>query len=155
MNSITHPTWNDIDASINNLVAQILEGGIQYTAIIGLSRGGLIAAVKLSHLLGIPMLPVCYSAKDGAGDDKNHSNVLPILRHENLLIVDDIMDSGLTMFELVDFYLNHNKIVHTAALYYKSSACLQPTFKSVTIERDSPFIYFPWEVVFDHSKVAV
>lgn len=148
---ITHPSWDAIDQLINDLYHQIKAKGVNYTTLIGLSRGGLIAAVKLSHLLDIPLTPVCYSSKSGAGDDKNHSNVLPILTDESVLIVDDIMDSGLTVHELVDFYANHN-YVDTATLYFKESSCIAPTFKGITIPHDSPFIYFPWEEYFDYSN---
>ena len=69
-------SWGEIEELVELLCLQIVKSGIQITDIYGLQRGGLIPAVMLSHKLGIPM------TQD--------------IKKPNLLIVDDICDSGET-----------------------------------------------------------
>ena len=73
--------WNDVDRAINRLVASIHTSGIKFEAVGGLPRGGLIAAVMLSHRLSIPFVAQANIASV-AGD---------------ILVVDDICDTGGTL----------------------------------------------------------
>jgi hypoxanthine phosphoribosyltransferase len=114
--------------------------------LLGLTRGGLIPAVMLSHMTGIPMIAAQYSSKDGAGDNKNHRNRLPNIDAEHIMIVDDIADSGYTLQEVSDHYTKQGHVVSTSVLYYKEGSVFSPTFHAAAIEADSPFIYFPWEM---------
>jgi hypoxanthine phosphoribosyltransferase len=125
--------------------------------IIGLTRGGLFPALILSLLYDIPMIAVNYSSTGGRGDNRNHQNALPSVSAgvvsgtgklpdlPRLLVVDDICDSGHTMKEVSDFYLNQGHQVLTATLHYKSGAVLTPDFYWQKIEEDSPWIIYPWE----------
>ena len=155
-----HPSWHAIQQACQEVfVNTIEEKGIQIDYIVGLSRGGLIPAVILSHMSGIPLFPVKYSSKSGAGDNKNHDNDLPNLPVEyvsgkgpgivspSLLVVDDISDSGKTLREVVDYYVNEGHAVTTAALYYKELAepVIEPDIYWRTIPEDGPWIIFPWE----------
>ena len=90
------------------------------------------------------MVPVSYSSKHGAGDDKNHENNLPTFSNKTILIVDDISDSGHTMKELVDFY-NKDNVVETAALYYKDKSVHEPTYYGYPIDDNFGWVDFPWE----------
>ncbi len=141
----SHPTYDHLQLIIDGIAETVLsEHKRKPDVIIGVSRGGLIAAVRASHLLRVPMIPVSYSSKDGAGDDRNHNNTLPELKGKKILIVDDIADSGHTLKELVDHYSNDNK-VETAALYYKVSSVLEPTYYGYPIDDDFGWVVFPWE----------
>jgi len=139
------PSWDTVDAGVSIVLSQIKQERVQPTVIVGLSRGGLIPAVILSHKLNIPMIPVSYSSKRGAGDNRDHNNVLPHIEDECILVVDDIADSGLTLYEFADYYQRKGKVVLTACLYYKKSARVNPSFYSYSIESNAPFIVFPWE----------
>ena len=86
----------------------------------GLSRGGLIPAVMLSHKLQIPYL-----------DDPS------LEKREDILIVDDIADSGKTLKEWSNF--------QTAVLHYKPhSSLVAPTLYAEKHTTDDWIIY-PWE----------
>lgn len=142
---ITHPNWECIEHLLCIISGKLKQSQFEPSIIMGLSRGGLIPAVIMSHHLSVPMIPVCYSSKDGAGDDKNHNNDLPTINCTNILIVDDIADSGLTIKEVAQHYITLGHTVQTACLYHKTSAVYAPSYAAVTIPADSPFIYFPWE----------
>lgn len=151
---ITNPTWHDIDKGCQIIVQkflqyQIINGLSTPLTIVGLSRGGLVPAVVISHALENlsyenVVVPVSYSSKVGNGDGKNHDNKLPMLRTESILIIDDIIDGGHTMKEVYDFYVQRH-VTHTASLYYKESAVFQPTYYWQLIPENSPWIIFPFE----------
>lgn len=128
--------------------------------IIGLSRGGLIPAVILSHYLGKPFIPVVFSGADGNGDNKLQTSLalLPELdKSKKYLIVDDICDSGDTLTKMVNHYSSKGVIVETAVLYYKDrwpqyqlhdpqhGYC--PNYLLHRIPEHSGWIVFAWENV--------
>lgn len=143
--TLTHPSWNEIDQMVLNCVNYLASINNQYDTVVGLSRGGLIPAVRVSHILNVDLVPVCYSSKDGVGDNRDHDNVLPIIEGRRILVVDDIADSGLTIKEVVDFYKQTNDVVDSMVIYYKNTSCINPTTKGITIDSHCGFIYFPWE----------
>ena len=115
-----HLSWNDIEELVDILCEKIeiyLEKD-KIDGIYGLSRGGLIPAVMISHKLNIPWAKVTG---------------------KNTLIIDDICDSGNTLQNWV------NNGFKTATLHFKpNTACCMPTIWSNTHEGDEWIIY-PWE----------
>tara|TARA_R110002050_G_scaffold134956_1_gene257506 strand:- start:3399 stop:3806 length:408 start_codon:yes stop_codon:yes gene_type:complete len=112
-------SWEEVETLINILHDNILESGEKFEYVKGLPRGGLIPAVILSHKLGIS-----YA-----------SNELTLYQR-NVLVVDDICDSGKTLKSI-----NHS----TAVLHYKPhTSIIEPTFYACKFECDD-WIVYPWE----------
>ena len=112
--------WSDIEDLIDILSDGITNNleGIKY--IHGLSRGGLIPAIMLSHKLNIPYI--------------DHPDAVP---KEDVLIVDDIADSGLT--------LDRWKSYQTAVLHYKPKTSKTiPTIWAVQ-HITGDWVVYPWE----------
>jgi len=145
---LTHPTWVDIQKSVGYISAKMMRMGGHPRHIIGLCRGGLIPAVMMSHMTEIPVIPISYSSKEGEGENQSYENCLPGLGDvdSQILIIDDICDSGKTMDEVASEYMNRGHKVITAALYYKEGAVWCPDFYWQKIPADSPWILFPWEM---------
>lgn len=142
------PSWHDIHIGCASIVTSLLLVE-QNTPkkIIGVARGGLIPATILSHLLkDVPLIPINYSSKKGKGDNKNHSNELPNIKNETILIVDDIVDTGHSMLEIVKHFKQFSSNVITASLYYKFGAVYTPDFYMEKIPKDSNWIVMPWEI---------
>lgn len=146
---ITDPSY---DALHNAAVAMVREArtyGV-IDAVIAPVRGGLMFGVIASHTLNVPVIPVAYSSKSGAGDDKNHLNQLPLLSPDvkTILIVDDIIDSGHTLKEIVEHYkaFPFTKVM-TAVFHYKVGAVFVPDLYFWLIPADSGFINYPYEAV--------
>lgn len=146
MITLTHPTYGNVETACLHIITELDRKGIRPTKIVALSRGGLMLGVILSHNLNVPMVPVQYSSKIGKGDDRNHDNVLPEITNETILVVDDIADSGHSLDDVVEFYLNmkQNK-VFSAAMYVKEGSVITPTVAWHTLVKTGPFIHFPWE----------
>ena len=148
---LVHPSYYDIEKGCAKICHDILKDGFEPQVVVGLTRGGLLPAVIMSHILGTPMNAVSYSSKHGAGDNKNHVNILPSIPFDSddkprLLIVDDIMDSGLTMREVRDHYEGRGYKLKTACLYHKIGAITGVNYHWHQIPNNAPFIIFPWEL---------
>jgi hypoxanthine phosphoribosyltransferase len=75
-------------------------------SIVGLSRGGLIPAVHLSHMFEVPLIPLRWSTRDFMHrDDDVLQSILSMADDgAELLIVDDIFDSGDTLVEIASHF---------------------------------------------------
>ena len=92
------------------------------------------------------MVAVHYSSTAGAGDNKNHCNEIPEIQAKNILIVDDICDSGLTLHEVHGELTRRKQYCRSAVLYFKEGMSGHfPEFYWHSIPKDSPWIIFPWE----------
>lgn len=110
-------SWEEFEKAVHDIVNQIKQSGTKISSIYGKPRGGLILAVRLSHLLGKPMISKPYFADD------------------DTLFVDDVVDTGGT------FHMVQNNI---ASLYYNPHASFSPHFFSHIKPKDS-WVVFPWE----------
>ena len=108
--------WHDIECLVDTLCTAIQDHLI-ITSVHGVTRGGLIPAVMVSHKLNIPYVDTPT---------------------ESTLIIDDICDSGKT--------LKDANAVSTAVLHHKPhTSCYTPTLWSATCDGDEWIIY-PWEL---------
>ena len=114
-------SWDDVNEAVESLAHQIKNSNEHIEAITGLPRGGLIPAVLLSHKLGLPYVNL---SNDCEG-------------HENVLVVDDICDSGETLKEYHQFFT-------TATIHYKQLAIVKPDFY-YSLAPENEWIVYPWE----------
>lgn len=111
-------------------------------------RGGLMFGVVASHKLNVPLITIDYSSVKGKGGGEEHTNVFPVLDpSKNILLVDDLVDSGETMKEIVAHYVDLGHKVVTAVIHYKESSAFHPDLYYWRIPADSEFITYPYEVV--------
>ena len=119
------------------------------TTIVSIARGGLIPGVYLSHLLGIKNIPIVWQTRDGSVKDSP-----PLISKDHqILIVDDINDSGQTFTEIMaDIWLNNVQLssdiikrnVKTMSLFTRSSSNFDVDFSPNKLDNDF-WIHFPWE----------
>lgn len=142
-----NPTYNDIHDACVSIVHQIHSFNKYPDCILGLSRGGLIPGVIISHKLNIPFVPVVFKTSESMGDNVNdeYNEYLPTIKESCLLIVDDIADSGHTLLDISDYYRSKQHIVYTAAMYFKESSVYVPDYHKFQIPSDAPWVKFPWE----------
>jgi len=140
---ITHPTYQEVHDICVLVSVQIKcsPNMLGYKHIMGISRGGLIPAVIMSHLLDLPLITVDYSSKNGEGD-KIHVNKLPnlFITHLPILLVDDVAGSGSTIREIRSHY--GTGVVDTFVVINKSQ---YPTDYGYKAPLGTGWITFPWE----------
>ena len=129
--------WSDVDYSARELVDWMKPR--RFDCIVGLSRGGLPLAVIASNFLNLPMVPIVWQTRDGAFRDREGlKNVMK--KYQNVLIVDDICDSGKTFNEIEEMFPNSSFY----ALVNKGNELVD--FCSIDLGRDNEeWIVFPWE----------
>ena len=119
-------TWSDIDKLISDLALEVKIADYPIQNIYGVSRGGLIPAVLLSHKLSIPL----------------SNNV-----QENTLIVDDIVNKNNLLEKTLNdsnYYLRHNDDIYTASLIKREKSLFDPTFVGLDVDYND-WVIFPWD----------
>lgn len=110
--------WKDFERAAKDLAIKIESEKWDIGSVYGIPRGGLILAVRLSHLLGIP-----------------YTNKI----HPDTLVVDDVSDSGESLLVALGF-----QECRVATWHYKPKTS---KFKpDVYAEETDEWIVYPWEV---------
>lgn len=138
-------SWSKYLKAIDKIAGHF-KNGAKFDAIVGLTRGGLIPAVRLSHTMDTPMLPFNPHLLYSNGDVRGNID-LPISPAvcRRVLIVDDISDTGKTFTKCTKFFEKSGFKVTTAAVYInKKMTDFIPTY--VVYESSKRWIVFPYEV---------
>jgi hypothetical protein len=137
--------WHEIEKAVTAL-ANAVKREFDPDMIVGVARGGLIPAVRLSHLLGDKLLRIIHVKYY---KDINLRKEKPELWADigkpkgKVLVVDDVADTGTTL-EFVVRYLKEKGVtdIRIATIAWKPKSRLKPDF--YVYETDK-WIVFPWE----------
>ena len=137
--------WKEMRRDVNVLCREIILDKFDPQVIVGLSRGGLVPGVMMSHWFQRPFKPVQAALRDF----QEWENYLPRKTDEKVLIVDDICDSGET-FEKISEYIHKNNSkcdVRYASLWWNNECKWEPNYYVPEMAKDSKqvWIHFPWE----------
>ena len=154
--------WYEVDRAADKIAKDILESDFlkpnMPACIVPLVRGGMPLGTILSHKLnGLPVFPLQFQSRDY----KNGHRIrevgrmrLLMNRYKNLLVVDDIIDTGETMHELniyANDLLDEDQSIAIATICtraefddYKWSG-FSHQFTSFYLMPDVSWIVFPWE----------
>lgn len=132
-------SWEEIKELSIEIANRIKDQGADIQTVVGLSRGGLIPAIIISQILNVKFVPVIWQTRDGLTKEKKR---IKMYDTETTLIVDDLVDSGLTFFEVTEAAPN----AKYCALFNKQ-ASIALDFWGKTLYDDSRWIIFPWENV--------
>ena len=87
-----------VKAWLHNIIRAMNSDGWQPDYIVGLTRGGLVPAAMLSHYLEVPMETLKVSLRDSdMGPESNLWMSEDAYEGKNILVVDDINDTGSTL----------------------------------------------------------
>ena len=172
-------TDKQIDALIHSIIRQMNNDNWKPDYIVGLTRGGLIPAVKMSQYLGIRMETLKVSLRDGDECESNcwmsedaygyiEASTFPRPEGEatsdpavrkNILIVDDINDTGATLQWIKDDWSMSafrddpawdsvwGNNVRFAALIDNDQSPIEVSYigESINKAEEDVWIVFPWE----------
>ena len=143
--------WKEMRRDVNTLCRDITLAKFDPQVIVGISRGGLLPGVMMSHWLQKPFKPVKASLRDFP----EWEDYLPKKTDERVLIVDDICDSGET-FTRMKSYIKGPRLnqplelpteVRFASLWWNNECDFEPHYYAQECAKDSEdiWIHFPWE----------
>ena len=168
-------SWQDVESHTQEILRQLHQDSWRPDYIVGITRGGLVPANLMSQYLDVPMHTLKVSLRDDAenGCESNlwmvedaygHREFDPMASgdgRKNILIVDDINDSGSTLNWIRQDWQsgcfpndprwaevwNHN--VRVACLYDNQASLneIAIDYSAVEVNKlDDPcWIVFPWE----------
>ena len=141
-------TWQDFGGAVRDLAQQVVDDGFEPDLILSVARGGLGVGMALGYALDVKnlatlnvefytgvdtrlpvpiMLPPTPAAVDLAGLD--------------VLIADDIADTGHTLRHVQEFCADHVARARTAVIYEKQRSVVRPDY---AWRRTEAWIDFPW-----------
>lgn len=129
--------------------------------IVGIGRGGLVPAAYLSHRTGLQMLSVDHSSGEvGFADELLDKLAAKIGSGSNILIVDDINDSGGTIQYLraaIEAKGADPASLRVAVLVHNIRSRAKAEYHGSEIDRDQDkrWYVFPWEAVAPRSTLKV
>lgn len=141
-------------SDMHNMYQEVIRGmsSAQYKpdVVVGISRGGLDLAMKISHWYDIPMHCLEWQTRDGAVRDMHRlTQILEQQSGHNVLIVDDILDSGTTMHEIAEVVNQRasRQWVDFAVAIENTDADFEISWSGSTLSRmdNDSWIVFPWE----------
>lgn len=151
--------WHQFHLMIDALADQVKQSDWQPDYIVGLTRGGLIPATILSHKLKVSMETLKVSLRDGGEPEHNCWMAEDAFNGKNILIVDDLNDSGNTINWIMNdwrdaCYSKDEKWssiwgsnIRVAVLFNSidSGSKHKPDYYIHSMSEPKPWIVFPWE----------
>ncbi len=140
--------YENFQEAIDNLVSQIRDDEIEFDCVVGVSRGGLVPAVVLSHRLQVPFRPIEWSLRDSHKKYIPPDVVVDAWDGSRILIVDDIIDSGETFITIRNRFGDSFKNVKIGCLVYnKAQNLVVPDYYYHVINRGEykEWVNFWWE----------
>jgi uncharacterized protein len=142
-------SWNQIDKYCDKITNDIKKAKISFDIIVSVGRGGMIPARILSDRLNIydiQLFPIrLYKTVNQRNNKPTMGNLSVDIQGKNILLVDDILDSGVSIESTIN-YMNSKKpnSIKSAMLLCKKSNKRKPTFFGEECDDDA-WIIFPWE----------
>lgn len=150
--------WAQIDRWCQRIALDILKTDWRPDYIVGLTRGGLVPGVMLSHILDIPMHTLKVALRDGHEDcETNAWMPEDVTEGKNILIVDDINDTGDTLAWIRDNWeksvfkgdieFHWHKRIKVAVIVNNLASNEHIDWCAIDINKaeDPSWIVFPWE----------
>ena len=148
-------SWEEYHSKIEQLAAKIYQSQWEFDQILCLARGGLRSGDVLSRIYNKPL--AILSATSYGGKDFQERGSLTIANKitmttaklgKRILLVDDLVDSGVTLDQILVWLKQHQEYeiteVRSAVLWFKACSVAKPDYY-VDFLPDNPWIHQPFE----------
>jgi hypoxanthine phosphoribosyltransferase len=153
-------SFEEVYGLTRQLARQVKESEYGTTTVVGLARGGWVPARLLCDLLGITdLISLKVEHWLETGKTKDEATIrYPLtgdLRGKNLLVVDDIADTGKSLMASTNYLSGFNaNQMKTATMQYLPGSMFRPDFFAEEVKTWTWFIY-PWNWIEDTSTLIV
>ena len=138
-------SYDQLTKDLQQIVSHQKGENFRPDLIVGIKRGGLVPAVHLSHTFDVKMECVGWSTRDHVQREHNMVVSEAVDMGHNVVFVDDINDSGLTMSQLKEHYVGQrNANVVFTTLITKLDSQFTVDYAPFTLA-DDRWVVFPWE----------
>ena len=150
--------WQEVESQTQEILRQIALSDWRPDYVVGLTRGGLTPANLISQYLEVPMECLKVSLRDGGQTESNCWMAEDASKGKNILVVDDINDTGATLAWIEKDWPEGNKMYDWANIWNnnvrfavlvnnEASAYKRIDYSSIDINKaeEDSWIVFPWE----------
>jgi hypoxanthine phosphoribosyltransferase len=154
-------SWDDYHRAIEELAVRVFQSGWQFDQILCLARGGLRLGDVFSRIFQVPLAILSTSSyRKDAGTQRGD---IDIAKHVTtptgslagkVLLIDDLVDSGITMDNVQKHLQEHFPDVtevKSAVIWYKACSSIRPDFYLEYLP-NNPWIHQPFEA-YDHVRI--
>ncbi|HPX24583.1 MAG TPA: phosphoribosyltransferase family protein [Methanofastidiosum sp.] len=140
--------WGKVDEAIWTM-CDAIKRDYDFDVIVGIARGGLIPAVRISHIFDdkrLLLIEAKYYKDIGVRDDK--PKITMHLKEEDIsgkkiLLVDDVLDTGGTLVAIKEYIRGlFPKELRVAVIASKPISQVKPDYAVFNTDK---WIIFPWE----------
>ena len=140
-------SFEELDEKCRKLAKLIKDSNEKYDIIVSIYRGGVPISLIIADELGMEnneIIKVKSYEKFERKETKILSKISENLDNKRVLIVDDLVDSGRTLIDVVNYIKENFKVkkIDSAVIFKKSWSKVNPTYY---VEETDKWIVFPWE----------
>jgi hypoxanthine phosphoribosyltransferase len=148
-------SWDEYNRLVEQLALAVHESDWRFDSLLCLARGGLRVGDVISRIYDMPLAILAASSyRAAAGTEQGALDIGEFITMTggsltgNLLLVDDLVDSGVTLTRVIEHlrkrYAGISE-VRTAVLWYKAGSSFRPDFYVQHLPTN-PWIHQPFEV---------
>jgi len=158
--------WTKVDKAIQHIAMQMYESEWRPDYIVGITRGGLIPAVMLSHMTNIPMHTLSIQLGAEGLEENTESNCWMAEdafgykdKQKNILVIDDINRGGDALAWLMNDWkagclpndtltwegVWHNNVKFASLIMDPNSIVDTDYYYEELYSEDENWVTFPWE----------
>ena len=163
MSKLRQYTWEGVQEAVSSIAMQMYKDEWRPDYIVGITRGGLIPAVLLSHTTEIPMKTLCVQLESDGLDENTERNALmardALKDNKKILIIDDINRGG----DAIEWIQNdwqdslgmtgdykseawHNSVRFASLIDNPNSKVLMDYCnEEIDLDDEDLWVEFPWE----------
>jgi hypoxanthine phosphoribosyltransferase len=148
MINLEHITHSEMNCYYREAVRQMAMAGYTPNVVFAPMRGGADFGIKISNYFDIPFEPFLWQTRDGdATDWQQLGKLFEKYQRSNILIVDDICDSGTTLKLILRAAEQHHVMPHIAVAIdnIESGVFVHYSGREISRSEHTQWFVFPWE----------
>ena len=142
-------SWDDLDRLVSDLAERLAPQ--QFDVMLAITRGGLVPAGMLAYRLRIRnILVAAVEFYDDQGQPGPRPTFLqfpadPLLRGQQVLVVDEVSDSGTTIHAVTERIRQAGGIPTTAVIHWKPERSVVPGAPDVHAVTTAAWVVYPFK----------